>query len=171
MSSDQNRENSAVSRGGTGAAPTPANTSPNPREGRSEYASGRRDRSDVSRGTDREGIMGKITRTSNTGIGKDSASQTANVGERLGFGSSGRDDEGPGVIGKASETARKVTTEGAKGMFAKAQQQLGTPPNVPRSHRRSSLMSRKELTTDFLANYCYEMRTEIGEPESLGFSI
>lgn len=67
----------------------------------------------------------------------------------------------------------KATTEEAKGMLAKAQQQLGTPPNVPRTHtrRRSSLMSRWELTTDFLANYCYEMRTEIGEPESLGIAF
>jgi len=115
--------------------------------------------------------MDKISRTSNTGIGKDSASKGTNVGERLGFDSSGRGGDGPGVIGKASETASKATGE-AKGMFAKAQQQLGTPPpppDAPRRPRRSSLMSRQELTTDFLANYCYEMRTEIGEPESLGF--
>ena len=113
--------------------------------------------------------MNKVTRTSNTGIGKDFASKGTNVGERLGFDSSGRGGDGPRVIGKPPETVGKE----AKGMLAKAQQQPGTPPNVPRSHKRrkSSLMSRQELTTDFLANYCYEMRTEIGEPESLGIAF
>ena len=55
----------------------------------------------------------------------------------------------------------------------KAQQQMGTPLNVSRSQRRrrSSLMSKQEITTDFLANYSYEMRTEIGEPEDLEFAF
>ena len=57
MSSDQNRANSAVPRGGTGVVPTPANAAPIPREGRGEYASGKSGRPDVTRGADREGIV------------------------------------------------------------------------------------------------------------------
>jgi len=112
----------------------------------------------------------------NTGISKDWASKGTNIGERLGFNSSSRGGDRPGVIVKAPETASKVTTEvkeEAKGMVGKAQQQLRAPLNTPRSQRRrrSSLMSKQEITTDFLANYSYEIRTEIGEPGGLAFAF
>jgi len=160
MSADQNRANSAVSRGGTGAVATPANATHDPQEGRTEYASGRRDRPDVARGAGREGFFDKFTRTSDTGIGKDTSSKATSIPQRLGF-------DRP--IDKAVGAVTEVKEEG-KGMFAKAQQQLGTPPSIPRSsdrRRRSSLMSGKDLTNDFLSNYSYEIKSENGEPDGL----
>lgn len=160
MSADQNRPNSAVSRGGAGAVATPANTTHDPREGSGEFASGRRDRPDVTRGAGREGFFDKFTRTSDNGLGKDTSSKATNIPERLGF-------DRP--IQKAASAATEVKEE-AKGMFTKAQQQLGTPPSIPGSNdrrRRSSLMSGRDFTNDFLSNYSYEIRSENGEPDGL----
>ncbi|KAF8463079.1 hypothetical protein BDZ91DRAFT_732450 [Kalaharituber pfeilii] len=175
-SSSQNTSNSAVSRGGTGAVATPANSTTTAKAGRDDYGSAMRNRPDVTRGTDKEGTpsqIDKITRTSDTGIGADSSSKATSLGERFGLSRSARgSDRGydvfsgdprgddSSIVGKATQVVDMAKDKVHAGVSA-AQQEVMGQGLEQRARRRG--MNRREMGYDFLDNYGFEIRSEIGE--------
>lgn len=176
--SSHNHATTAVTRGGTGTTATPANSAVDPTRGESDSA-GVKDRPDVARGTEKESIMDKIRRTSDSGIGKDTASKATSFPERFGFPSSGRGADyeghgttGPSLIGKTIDKAGSAVSNVGATMGATAGtardrvEDFGSGTrNVTTTtteRRASNTMSGREMTTDFLGNYSQEMRDEIG---------
>ena len=97
-------------------------------------------------------------------MGKDTGSKASSVGERFGVDARRSSTDPTSLVGKAAEKGSDLKEE-AK--MATSRIVSTNTTSMQRRQYRGNLMSPREMTTDFLENYSFEIKTENGEPEGL----